>query len=65
MERRDRHLAVMLNPTLRAALTAAAANRHTTSSEYVRQALVDRLRADRIEANTQPAGNLPVPQQVA
>ncbi len=51
-ERRNRHMAVLMSDTLRAALSHAAANRHTTSSEYIRQALLDRLKADRIEPTT-------------
>ncbi len=51
-ERRNRHMAVLMSDTLRMALSHAAANRHTTSSEYIRQALLDRLKADRIEPTT-------------
>ncbi len=49
MERRDRHLAVMMSDRLRTALSRAAESRHQTASEFVRQAVVDRLRSDQVQ----------------
>ncbi len=51
-ERRDKHLAVLMTGSLRAAVTRAAERRYQSASEFVRQATVEALRADGIEPTT-------------
>ena len=48
-ERRTKHLAVLVTEQFRAAVERAAELRFTTPSEYTRQALIDRMRADQVE----------------
>ena len=48
-ERRTKHLAILMTDQLRAALNHAAERRFTTPSEYTRQALIEKMRADQIE----------------
>ena len=50
------HLAILMTDQLRAALDRAAESRFTTPSEYTRQALIEKMRADQIEpTHAQPA----------
>jgi hypothetical protein len=48
-ERRTKHLAVLVTEQFRSALELAAERRFTTPSEYTRQAIIERMRADQIE----------------
>jgi len=48
-ERRTKHLAILMTDQLRAALDHAAERLFTTPSEYTRQALIEKMRADQIE----------------
>lgn len=48
-ERRTKHLAVLVTEQFRAAVDRAAERRFTTPSEYTRQALIEKMRADQVE----------------
>ncbi len=65
-ERRSIHLAVYMNPTLRAALGRAAEHRFTTVSEFARQAIIEKMRADGTEPTTSTTSTSSSPvEQVA
>jgi len=49
VEHRTNRLAVMMPEQLRAALEHAAARRFTDASEYARQGIIEKMRADGIE----------------
>ena len=51
-ELNDDRLALNIPASLRAALDRAAARRFTTPSEYTRQSLIERMRADGVEPTT-------------
>jgi hypothetical protein len=48
-EPKNNHLAVLIPEQLRVALAHAAARRFTTPSEYTRQSIIEKMRADGIE----------------
>jgi predicted transcriptional regulator len=48
-DRRTNNLSILMTDQLRAALEHAAERRFTTPSEYTRQALIEKMRADQIE----------------
>ncbi len=48
-EHRKRQINVQMPDALRLALTRAAERRFTNVSEYIRSALVDRLRSDQVQ----------------
>jgi hypothetical protein len=48
-EPKDCHLALLVPSTLRAALDLAAARRFQTTSEFVRQSIVEQMRRDGVE----------------
>ena len=49
VEPKTSHLAVMMSEQLRLALEHAAARRFTNASEYARQGIIEKMRADGIE----------------
>lgn len=48
-EPKDHHLALLIPSSLRVALDVAAARRFQTPSEFVRQSIVEKMRADGVE----------------